>query len=315
MEKAQFDIPVAFVVFNRPSTTKTVFQEIAKIKPKDLYIIADGARNADEEKRCMEVRDIVSQIDWECNVHKNYADVNLGCRERLNSGLSWVFENCEKAIILEDDCLPDLSFFPYCKELLEKYENDSRVMLISGDKISRKLTSGADSYYFSAFNHIWGWASWRRVWKVHDTGMKEWNGIDREQFLDKILLHKTVAIKYWKSILQNVYIGKINTWDYQLQFTCWKHNGLTIIPEVNLVTNIGILDEHATHPSNESHGFDTVRCSIPLPLRHPALVERNTESDAREIAIFYRTPFQTYVGRFLRYVGIDTKKIKRLIKW
>ena len=312
--QAQFDVPIAFFIFNRPDTTRRVFETIAAIKPRVLYIVADGARNQEEAKRCNEARKIALSVNWDCTVHENFSDINLGCKHRLNSGLSWVFEQCEKAIILEDDCLPDLSFFPYCKELLEKYEDNPSVVMISGAKIHDKLSAGKNSYYFSAFNHIWGWASWRRVWQQHDTTMSAWTTIKRSAFLRDILLSDSKAISYWRTIMQMVFDGKINTWDYQLLFSCWVHNGLTIIPGRNLVSNIGLLDIHATHPVDGEHNIDTGSTAMEFPLRHPRVIERSKINDITEMAIFHRLTVVQYIGSYLMRLGLDTKKIKKFLR-
>lgn len=291
MDVEQFDIPVVFIVFNRPHTTRKVFDVIKKINPKQLFIIADGARNEAEKNLCDEVRSIVSSIDPRCEVHKNFADTNLGCRKRINTGISWVFEHVDKAIFLEDDCLPDTSFFQYCKELLEKYEDNPGVVMISGDKIHQELSSGEQSYYFSSFNHIWGWATWRRVWEQHDTEMKDWPSLKQTSLLTRIMLGDKKAVAFWKSRLQKGYSGITNTWDYQLQFTSWKINGLTIIPAKNLISNIGIYDEFATHQSQANLGYETKSSTLEFPLAHPEVVERDTANDLKEMRMYYRLSF------------------------
>ena len=151
MDTFKLTTPVAFIIFNRPDTTRIVFEEIKKAKPEKLLIIADGPRNnkPGEKERCAETRAIVENIDWECEVLRNYSDKNMGCKNRVASGLNWVFENVEEAIILEDDCLPDQSFFRYCQELLEKYRDDKRIMLIAGDNMLFENNKQKYSYYFS----------------------------------------------------------------------------------------------------------------------------------------------------------------------
>ncbi len=310
----QFDIPVVFIVFNRPHTTRKVFDVIKKINPKQLFIIADGPRNEAEKVLCDEVREIVSSIDSNCEVHKNFADRNLGCKQRINTGISWVFEHVDKAIFLEDDCLPDMSFFQYCKELLEKYEDNHDVVMISGDKIHPELSSGEHSYYFSSFNHIWGWATWRRVWKRHDTEMKDWPALKKTSLLSRILLGDKKAVAFWKSRLQKGYSGFTNTWDYQLQFTSWKLNGLTIIPDRNLITNIGIYDEFATHQSHGNLGYDTKSSAIGFPLIHPAVIERNTANDLKEMCLYYRLSFLENLSGIMRIIGIEPARMRKALR-
>ena len=310
----QFDIPVAFVVFNRPATAEKVFNVIAQIKPKDLFVIADGPRSEEEAVRCREVRSIIDRVDWDCNIHRNYSEINLGCKQRLNSGLTWLFEQCERAIILEDDCLPDLSFFPYCKEMLERYEKNEEVMIISGDKVHAELDAGEYSYYFSYFNHIWGWASWRRVWQAHDQMMTAWNTINKKKFIGEKVFHDAKAITFWKNAFLKAYKGLINTWDYQFNFSCWLHNGYTVIPERNLVKNIGMTDEFATHPAAEDHSYESGYGAMSFPLKHPPVIKRDIGNDRKEMEIFFRLSFTENAGRYLRAIGIEPLKLKKFLK-
>jgi hypothetical protein len=175
--------PVAFLIFNRATTTERVFAEIARAKPRQLLLIADGPRPDREEEadRCAATRAIVDQVNWDCQVLKNYADCNLGCKKRVSSGLDWVFRNVEEAIILEDDCLPHPTFFRFCQEMLEKYRSDTRIMQICGFNALYEQQSLPYSYYFSKFGPIWGWASWRRAWEHYDVDMKLWPLVKREK--------------------------------------------------------------------------------------------------------------------------------------
>jgi hypothetical protein len=156
--------PIAFFIFNRPDTTARVFEAIRQAQPSKLLVVADGPRSTrpGEAEKCAATRAIIDQVDWECEVLTNYSDVNLGCRHRVSSGLDWVFEQVEEAIILEDDCLPHPTFFRFCEELLEWYRHDHRIVAISGDNFQNGHQSGEFSYYFSRYVHIWGWATWRR---------------------------------------------------------------------------------------------------------------------------------------------------------
>jgi len=314
MEAALFDIPVAFVIFNRPATTEQVFKVIAQIKPKDLFIIADGPRNDAEAVRCKQAREVIERVDWECNIHRNYSDINLGCKQRLNTGLTWLFEQSERAIILEDDCLPDPSFFPYCKELLERYEHNEEVMIISGDKVHVALDAGKDSYYFSYFNHIWGWASWRRVWEKHDQNMTTWNTLEKRKFLGEFLFNDAGAITFWETRFGKAHDGLINTWDYQVNFSCWINRGFTIIPAKNLVKNIGMKDEFATHYADTDEGYESEYSQMEFPLRHPIKIQRHEENDRKEMTIFHRLSFLENTGRFLRAIGLEPIQIRKMAK-
>jgi SAM-dependent methyltransferase len=231
--------PVTLIIFNRPETTVKVFEAIRQAKPSKLLVIADGPRNdrPDDIENCQAARAIVEQVDWDCEVLRNYSEVNLGCRKRVVSGLDWVFEQVEEAIILEDDCLPHPTFFRYCQELLEKYRNEPRIMMISGDNFQFGRNQTEYSYYFSRYGHIWGWATWKRSWILHDDSMASWPKLRDTQWLTNILNNEK-AVSFWSRNFQGVYDG-FNTWDYPWLFTLWSHHGLTILPNVNLISNIG----------------------------------------------------------------------------
>ncbi len=243
-------------------------------------VVADGPRpdRADDIEKCKAARAIIEGVDWDCEVLTNYSDLNLGCKNRVSSGLDWVFDTVEQAIILEDDCLPHPSFFRFCQDLLDYYRNDKRIMAISGDnfQFGRKRTEY--SYYFSRYNHIWGWASWRRAWQYYDLKMKLWQEISDGSWLESIL-GKTQAVKYWTKIFQTYYDGKIDTWDYPWTFACWIQNGLTILPNVNLVSNIGF-GEDATHTSSsKSRAANLGVQEMNFPLKHPPFLMRHVEAD------------------------------------
>lgn len=280
MSDFQLKTPVAFVIFNRPETTKRVFAEIARARPPKLLIIADGPRadQPDDVKKCAATRSIVDNVDWNCEVLTNYSETNLGCKRRVSSGLDWVFDTVEEAIILEDDCLPNPTFFRFCEELLVKYRNDERIAMISGDnfQFGKKLTK--NSYYFSRYNHIWGWASWRRAWNNYDVDMKVWPKI-REQGLLKNYLGSRIGYWYWRYIFDNVYNGKIDTWDYQWTFSCWIQNTLTIIPKVNLISNIGFgMKAEHTKVKNKFAEMETE--SMIYPILHPEHILSNSNADS-----------------------------------
>jgi hypothetical protein len=278
-----FQTPVTFIVFNRPETTKKVFDCIREMRPSSLFIIADAPRDdhPEDKAKCAEVMDIINRgIDWECDVKTNISETNQGLKQRISSGLSWVFENVDRTIILEDDCIPDLSFFPYCEELLKKYENDTRIMSISGDNFQYGNIPCPHSYYFSRYMHCWGWATWKRAWDLYDIEMKSWPELKEDRWLDYIITDTTERI-YWEFIFDKVYSGEINTWDYPFVFSMWKQRGLSIIPCTNLVSNIGF-GENATNTSDASGNnilanMDTGK--IELPLSHPENMVRNFIAD------------------------------------
>jgi hypothetical protein len=273
------DIPVALIIFNRPRLTQRVFDAIRAARPTRLLIAADGPRpdRPDDIERCSQTRAIVERIDWDCDVHRNYADRNLGVKHRPVSGLDWVFRQVEEAIILEDDCLPHPTFWPFCAELLHRYRDDTRIMLISGDNFGFGRSRDI-SYYFSAFPHIWGWASWRRAWNFYDAEMKNWP-IMRDSHWLRALFPERRSYESWRRLMEASYNGTINGWDYQLTLAAFTQGMLSIVPTRNLVTNIGFGGD-ATHTSRHTRHAELPLEAMAFPLRHPPFVIRDAEADA-----------------------------------
>jgi len=276
----QLNSAVAFIIFNRPDTTARVFAEIAKARPPRLLVIADGPRGHrdGEAERCAETRAIIDRVDWDCEVLTNYSDVNLGCRNRVASGLDWVFEQVPEAIILEDDCLPDPSFFRYCEELLERYRDDERISMIGGANFQFGRRRTEFSYYFSRYNHIWGWASWRRAWRHYDRRARAWPALRAGGWL-QTLIHSADERRYWSSVFQAVHDEKIDTWDYQWNLAAWTQGMVAIVPETNLISNIGF-GAGATHTKGAS-AFSAMQTGMmEFPVKHPDIVLPHPAADA-----------------------------------
>ena len=271
-------VPILFIIFNRPGTTQQVFNEIRKARPAQLFVAADGPRKnrPDEQEDCRKAREIINQVDWECRVSTLFRDENLGCKNGVSSAIDWFFSHVEEGIILEDDCVPDESFFQFCQELLERYRDDERIMMISGNNFDSEMRSG-HSYYFSRYIHAWGWATWRRAWQKFDLTMKQWPVVRNSLWLVDIL-EEHEAIDYWNRIFQYTYSGGIDTWDYQWVFSCWLQNGLVITPQTNLVANIGF-HQFATHTKDPDSSPQLKVASMVFPLQHPQVVSRNLAAD------------------------------------
>jgi len=258
-----------------------VFEAIAQQKPSCLLVVADGPRSEAEAHVCAEARAIVDQVGWHCDVRTNFSDTNLGCKKRMSSGLSWVFDQCGEAIILEDDCVPGASFFQFCDELLERYRFDERVMMITGDNLSPDPLPNGYSYCFSRTLYCWGWASWRRAWRHYDLEMKLWPTVRDTDWLSA-LLWDPARESYWKRIFDMAHAGSIDTWDYQWVLACWLQSGLTVVPARNLVTNIGF-GSTATHTTETEHPFSRIPVvELPHPLVHPPYIVQNPSAE-REI--------------------------------
>ncbi|BAY11967.1 glycosyltransferase family A protein [Calothrix sp. NIES-2098] len=271
---------VVFIIFNKPEITAQVFESIRQVKPPKLLVIADGSRPdyPDDVDNCAATRKIIEQVDWDCTILKNYSEENLGAKIRIATGLNWAFKQVEEAIILEYDCLPHPTFFPYCEELLDKYRHDQRIMTISGNNFQFGRRRTEDSYYFSCYPLIWGWATWRRAWQQYDLEMKHWLAIKNNNWLQDILDNST-AVRYWTNIFQTCYEGQIDTWDYPWTLTSWLQNGLTILPNVNLVSNIGFSTEAHNTKDIYSPFANHPTQAMEFPLKHPAFMIRDAQAD------------------------------------
>jgi hypothetical protein len=277
MNQSELDVPVVLIIFNRPELTQQVLTAIANVQPKQLFVIADGPRptQSGDLETCAATRKLIGQINWDCQVQTNFSDINLGCKQRVSTGLNWVFEQTESAIILEDDCVPDASFFEFCAQLLQKYQDDQRIMAISGNnfQFGRKRTDY--SYYFSRYPHCWGWATWKRAWQHYDMEMKLWSEINQQDWLND-----PFTTNYWQKKFQSTYDGEIDSWAFRWTFACWIQSGLTILPNVNLVSNIGF-----TSGSTHNHYSKNPYANMPVeamqfPLQHPPFMIRDQQADA-----------------------------------
>jgi hypothetical protein len=260
-----FHTPVAFFIFNRPRHTARVFSRIAEIKPSRLLIIADGPRDEFDRADCEAGRAVVADVGWDCDVYRNYSDTHLGCRRRMSGGLDWVFSLVQQAIVLEDDCLPDATFFPYCDELLKRYEDNDRVMTVSGDNFQFGVAQTPFSYYFSTIHHLWGWATWRRAWVHHDPSMLQWPRVADTDFPGDSV--PPYAAEYHKRKMAQTFAGMLDAFSYEWILTCWLRHALCALPAMNLVSNIGF--------GSGVHGTKPHACSalptkpLSFPLRHP----------------------------------------------
>jgi hypothetical protein len=247
----QFSTPVLFLIFNRPQLTARVFAAIRESKPAKLYVAADGPRpeKPGEWRLCAETRAILDQVDWPCDVKTLLRDENIGCGRAVSQAISWFFQEEEEGIILEDDCLPDPSFFPFCSEMLARYRETVEVGSISGDNFFPPSLHSTEPYHFSKYVQIWGWATWRRFWKQYDfqlTGeLSEWEDIIRR--INPIENHA----RYWIQIFKAMKSGLIDTWDYQVMFSAWRAGLVHIYPSKNLIVNLGYGSD-ATHTRFES---------------------------------------------------------------
>jgi hypothetical protein len=268
------------MIFNRPGHTRAVFEEIRRARPPRLFVIADGPREGypDDVIKCRAAREVIETVDWPCDIIKNYSDVNLGCGTRPATGISWLFEQVDEAIILEDDCLPHPTFFRFCQELLDIYRHDTRIMMISGDNFQFRRKRSPNSYYFSRFAHCTGWATWGRAWRHFDHDMQFLREVNGVGLIEAILPNKNER-RYWLERFRQAEAHKRDIWDYQWTFAIWMQNAMTIIPEVNLISNIGY-NEEGTHTKSDKDLFANLTLeAMEFPLNHPLFMIRHHKAD------------------------------------
>jgi hypothetical protein len=283
MKDAQ-NTPILFLIFNRPDTTAKVFEAITRAKPRRLFVAADGprAKKEGDAEKCKAAREIITRVDWDCEVKTLFREQNLGCKEAVSSAINWFFEHVEEGVILEDDCLPSDSFFSFCTELLEKYRNDERIMMISGDNFQDGIQRGDASYYFSRIPHIWGWATWRRAWQLYDKEMKSLPAFIQRKAIQRVSPDVDVQ-NYWLSCYIETYQGIIGTWDYQWFLAIHGHDGLCICPQSNMISNIGF-GEDATHTNGcNSKLSELARFDIAV-ISHSEQVVADESADVYEYA-------------------------------
>ncbi len=300
------DVPVALVFFARPDVLKSSFEAIRKARPSTLFLIQDGCRvnRQDDVSKINECREIVEKVDWQCKVYKNYADENLGCGMRVFSGVSWAFQYVDRLAIIEDDCVPSLSFFCFCEELLEKYKDDKRIDMISGMNHLEEYEKTPYDYFFTTTGSIAGWATWKRVWDTIDFNMEYANDLDAERL---------VANLYGKSLIKRVRAmrtklnrgERLTSWSLQRGMNMFLNSGLIIVPKRNLMSNIGVTENSANSLSSMRHVplslrklYNLKTFEITFPLKHPKYIINDIE---------YKNKVDRFMGR-----SADQKLIRTL---
>jgi hypothetical protein len=270
---------VLFLVFNRPGVTEQVFEAIRQAKPPRLYVAADGPRpdRPGEAERCAEVRRVATTVDWPCEVKTLFRENNLGCKIGVSGGINWFFENEEEGIILEDDCLPHPDFFTFCAALLEHYAEDERVAVITGNNFQNSQKRCDASYYFSKYNHCWGWATWRRAWKHYQGDLPFWPKWQSSEEWHR-LTPDSVERRYWNKIVERVRDKKVDSWAYPWTASVWFKGGLTATPNVNLVSNIGFGSE-STHTASSNNPLAEMATNTLGNITHPLSVLQDVAAD------------------------------------
>lgn len=308
MEKVEgFKMPILFCIWARPELTEKVFERIREIKPSKLYVAADGWGEKEKEL-CQKARDTI-KIDWNCDLKTLYREENLGCKYAMSEAISWFFEREEMGIILEDDCYPDITFFPYCEELLNKYKHDTRSMHISGrdNENDNNFYNGEYSYYYGRRMHCWGWASWRRAWKYMDLELKSYPQFEKENAIDKFIFNKKEKANL-KNKFKHLYASKSKkTWAWPYAYSLLCQGALCINPRRRLVKNIGINSEMSVNYNDADVGNDIV--PMVFPLRHQQFVGVDPEFNNPKWNSYKKT------GRKCFSLSISDTKIRFVIFW
>ena len=300
MKPFEVDIPIALIFFNRPEPLRIVFNAIKEARPSKLFLIQDGAREArpNDELNIKKCKDIVAEIDWECEVYRNYSETNLGCGMRIYSGISWCFEHVDRLCIIEDDCKPTIDYFKFCKELLEKYKDDQRIDMISGMNNLETYDVTPYSYIFARTGSIWGWATWKRVWDTVDYELSFMEDEDALRLINNLNQPKRITydlIRNGEKKHASLREGdKLTSWSYQRGMNMYLNSRLVIVPHKNLITNIGLTEDsvHAVNsikkiPKAMQRLFFMKTYEMKFPLRHPKYIIQDVEFDEKLYRITY----------------------------
>lgn len=276
-------VPVLYIIFNRLDTVQQSFESIRKARPPRLYLAADGPRKdrVGEKERCEEVRKwVLSHIDWDCEVHQRFQDTNVGCGHHPADAITWLFENEDYGIIMEDDCVASPSFFPFVEEMLERYKDDKDISIVCGSNFDKRHTHQSKNadYFFSKISYTWGWATWKRNWEDYDFAMKGWDEVNKSRLL-KWLFDEPEYREYWRYIFDVTFKRQPrDIWDYQFFFSCYRKRQMAIVPNVNLISNIGDGND-ATHTKKGDGKLGLETTVVDFPIRHPLRKERNMAYD------------------------------------
>ncbi|GAB3931388.1 hypothetical protein [Larkinella terrae] len=286
----QFDVPILFILFNRPHHARQVLDQIRRVQPRELFISIDGPRphRPSDQEQVAECLALLDEIDWPCSVHRLIQEQNLGCKKAVSTAISWFFQQVEMGIILEDDCLPDLSFFTFCRENLRHHRNDATVMHIAGVNFQNGNWHGDGSYFYSKICHVWGWASWRRAWEKYDVGMASYP-IFREQNRIADLFSDPQVQQYWIEAFDSVATGQVNSWAYPWVYTIWINNGLCICPNQNLISNIGFGGD-ATHTREDSELLANLPLEPLIEINHPTFIIENILATEYSANHYFKKP-------------------------
>ena len=314
MFKAEIDLAVLLIFFARPGTLEKTFDKIKCARPSKLFLACDGPRenNESDHENIEKCKQIVSQIDWECEVYRNYSDVNLGCGKGPSTAISWAFSYVDKLLILEDDCVADSTLFPFMKEMLDRYENDSRIGMISGFNHMKEWNCGRYSYCFTKTGATLGWGTWRRVWDKYDYHVENIKDDYYRKLLVNEFRNRKIAdrrIQGWKKAAEETVARKVNYWDIQFGFLKYSQSYLCVVPKHNLICNIGVGagSTHTEHNRIETWKKGRVlfmpTAPMRFPLLHPESVICDCQYDNETMKIIFPGKVKKSLGKIRRMIG------------
>lgn len=290
--------PILILAFNRPDMVRKLLKKVQEWQPDSLWVVVDGPRNESEADLVDQVKLCFDEIDWCSDMHTNYASENMGCHRRVSSGLDWFFLHNSQGIILEDDCIPLISFFSYCEELLKRYKNEEKITAIEGvHRLDRRLDLN-ESYFFSSYYTFHGWATWSRAWKKYTDDVSDADVIIRQKFT-------TLRSRlYWNWQLRRVAKGKLSSWGYRWMLSNWRTDSVSIVPITPLVENIGY-GENSTHTKGSSYYLMPAE-NLTFPLTHPNEIETNVLLDKRlEDCCYSRSLYQRILWFLRRILNLN----------
>lgn len=302
MRLVSLTTPVLIIAYRRQDTTRKVLDILRQAKPQRLYVACNAPcpDRPEEMLQCEEVRSLFNEPGLASEVRCLFREKHLSARESISGAISWFFEHEQQGIILEDDCVPSLSFFRFAEELLNRYADDQRVGMISGNNFQFGLRRGEASYYFSQYCHIWGWATWRDRWATYDVTMHLW-----PELCEEVLggLESTLQRAYWGNIFDRTYSANIDTWDYQWLFSNWINHRINVVPQENMVSNIGF-GSQASHTRNLTRVANLPVHELHFPLQHPNVCLPDREADRYTFKACYQPSLSGMVRYALRKIGL-----------
>lgn len=312
MDQLAKNTPVLITIFNRPDKVRSLMATLALVQPTRLFVAADGPRAQvpSDATRCAEARAEAVKVTWPCEVTTSFSETNLGVDAAVERAITWFFENVEEGIILEDDCLPHPDFFRFSTELLARYRDDRRIMMVSGNNFQNGARRGSGSYYFSRYPNTWGWATWGRAWKLYDTKLAELPDFIASGAAARIRPHRKEQ-RQWIRHFESLRSGKRTPWDAKWVFALWNSDGLSVTPNVNLVQNVGF-GMDSTHTTTAERDMDQKAHGIDNPLIHPETISPDDAADA----YLFKTIYEATLARKIRYAwqSIVISRLRRLTR-